>query len=294
MEVIKRLISDNNNSSNVNKYNDVLNKLQDYMLTEDYIEECMKHNIFIKSVNDKSVNDKSVNYKSVNDIKSINDKSVNDKSVNDKSDCEKSVNIKNKQHNKKTIFIPKEKDTLFWCYYIIVNGDTSYEMLPYKNELIEKQMKIELINKIRQSKQLIKTYKTDTITNIENNLANEKLLNVKSFLTLCLIENKNILFINNKTYYECLMNDTDEIFIIHTIKNKYDIKYGFESNNINVADDLKKSLYRIDKIDKPIKAISAYKTDELIQICEKLGIEISINGKNKLKKDLYESIIQYF
>jgi signal recognition particle subunit SEC65 len=45
--------------------------------------------------------------------------------------------------------------------------------------------------------------------------------------------------------------------------------------------------------------MSSYKTQELIDICNKLGIETTINNdtsapKNKSKKDLYEEIIKYF
>jgi hypothetical protein len=53
--------------------------------------------------------------------------------------------------------------------------------------------------------------------------------------------------------------------------------------------------------------MSAYKTQELVDICNKLGIEtnvvscsssspsnISDNAKSKSKKDLYEAIIKYF
>ena len=55
-------------------------------------------------------------------------------------------------------------------------------------------------------------------------------------------------------------------------------------------------LYKIDNVNKPIKIISSYKLQELIDICNKLAIEI-INkdtNKKKTKNELYEAIIQYF
>ena len=42
--------------------------------------------------------------------------------------------------------------------------------------------------------------------------------------------------------------------------------------------------------------MSYYKVEDLIKICNKLVIETinKQNGKEKIKKDLYEAIIQYF
>jgi hypothetical protein len=242
-------------------YNDVLNKLQDYMLDNENIERALK----MKLVN-------------VNKEKSQT----------------------NFEKPKKTLFIPREKDALFWCFYIIKNGDLKYESLYNKNEVIEKQIKITYVEKIRKEKQTLKIYKFDSISNIESNLVNDNLINRKTFLSLCALENINIIYIHKKTYFELLMNDSNEIFIIHEINNssngKYNIKYGFEIGNNELIDNIKTSLYRVDNIDKPIKAFSAYKTQELIDICSKLAIEIINKDTNKIKpkKDLYEGIIQYF
>ena len=165
-------------------------------------------------------------------------------------------------------------------------------MLEYKNILIEKKHKIEYVEKIRKEKQIVKTYKFATLTHIENNLANENQLDIKTFLTLCAIENLNVLFVKNKTYFELLMNDSNELYIVHLLQNN---KYGYEINPIN-AQQIKTTLYKLDSIDKPIKSITGYKLLELIEICKKLAIDIvnKETNKNKCKKDLYEAIILYF
>ena len=198
------------------------------------------------------------------------------------------------------IFVPREKDTLFWCFYILKNGDAKYETMYNRNDIVARQMKIEYIDVIRKNKQTVKTYKFDSISNIENNLANEKSLNVKTFLTLCAIENLNILFINNKTYYELCMNDSETVFIINCLNTKetanYNTRYGFEITTHNNATAIKSTLHKVDNIDKPIKSISAYTVSELIEMCNKLAIGIKNvkDDKNKSKKELYESIVQYF
>ena len=246
---------------NINtNYNDVIKNLQDYMLDETN----MKKSLEMKLVSEKKI------------VLNVKDK---------EKDKEKEKYIK------PALFIPREKDTLFWCFYVMKHGDVKYEMLEYKNILTEKKIKIEYVEKIRKEKQTVKTYKFATLTHIENNLANENQLDIKTFLTLCAIENLNVLFVKNKTYYELLMNDSSELHTVHLLQN---YKYGHEINH-TCASQIKTTLYQLDNIDKPIKSMSGYKLSELVEICEKLGLDI-INketNKSKGKKELYESIIQY-
>ena len=205
---------------------------------------------------------------------------------------------KEKSTYKSDLFIPRENDSLFWCYYIISNGDNKYQMLNVKNSLIEKQLKIDYINKIRNNKQIIKSYKFDTIINIENNLANENLINIKTVMTLFVVDKINLIFVSKNTYFELLMNDTEPVYIIREIQSqsKYKSKYGFEISNKCILDDIKSNFFQLDTLNKPIKAISAYKVDDLINIAKKLAIDIfnKETGKNMSKNQLYEEIIKYF
>ena len=111
-----------------NNYNHVLQKLQDYMLDEINIQ---------KSLETKFKHDSARPRKQHHIISPVN-------------------NLQN------SIFCPLEKDALFWCFYIMRNGDTSYEMLEHKNIIVEKKLKIEYVEKIRKEKQTVKTYKFAT------------------------------------------------------------------------------------------------------------------------------------
>ena len=190
------------------------------------------------------------------------------------------------------IYVPQQQDTLFWCYYIIKNGDNAYEMLHNKNSLVAKQLKIELVSLLRGNKDIVKMYKFDTIVNLESNLANDNTLNKKTFLTLCAIENINVLYVSKKMYYELKANDSNDVYIVNEIGHKH----GFELATQDKLESIRNSLYKLDVIDKPIKSISFYKVQDLIDICTKLAIETtkSETGKHKSKNDLYEAIVQYF
>jgi hypothetical protein len=198
---------------------------------------------------------------------------------------------------KQTMYFPNQQDSLYWCYYIISNGEAKYEMLQNKNFLLAKQMKIELVDKIRKNKDIVKMYKFDTLTAIESNLANDNNINSKTFCSLCAIDNINIIYISKNTYFELLMNDTESVYIIKEVstQSKYTFKYGFEVTTKEASNCIKNTLYKVENINKPIKAESAYKVQDLIDICSKLGIELNNNnGKKKTKKEMYELIIQYF
>ena len=256
---------------------DVLAELQDYMLNNENIQ-------------------KSVQMKMAGQMKMVNDKP---RKI-DKMPLVKPSQVKTHLAKKvdDDIFIPDQPDSLFWCFYIIKNGDVKYESLNYKNALVAKQHKIDIVSCIRQHKDIAKMYKFDTLTNLENNLANDNHLTPKTFLTLCAIENINVVFVNNKTYYELCMNDTNIIYIVHELasQSKYCIKYGFEMATLDSLDKIRTTLYKLEHIGKPIKGASSYKLQDVIDICNKLSIDITNKetGKKKTKTDLYESIVQYF
>jgi hypothetical protein len=245
-------------------YNDVLDELQDYILDEGHVDKLLKMKLSSQQVK-----------------------------------AEK-TRIVQKVAPQPALFIPAQQDSLFWCFYILKNGDASYETLNNKNSLVAKQQKIDLVSVIRKNKDIVKMYKFDTITNLESNLANDDNLNLKTFLTLCAIENINVVYVSNKTYYESLMNDSGVTYIVREIQsssaNKYHKKYGFELSTADVLDVIRNTLYKLEVVDKPIRAASAYKLQDLIDICGKLDIAITNKetGKNKSKNDLYESIVQYF
>lgn len=248
-------------------YNNVLNELQDYILNEENIQKSLRMKISV----DKNIKPLKTNDFKTNDFKN---------------------------NLKPSLFVPNQQDTLFWCFYIMKNGDMKYETLPNKNSLVAKQIKIDLVSTIRKNKDIIKTYKFDTKSNIESNLANDNNINSKTFLSLCAVENINVIYISKKTYYELLMNDSDIIYIIREIpsQSKYSNKYGFEMATEESLNNIRSSLYKIENVDKPIKALSSYKVQDLIELCIKLAIETTNKetGKTKSKNDLYESIIQYF
>jgi hypothetical protein len=190
---------------------------------------------------------------------------------------------KEKEHEEKEkkVFIPRQKDTLFWCFYKII-----HEELPENiNIAMEKTLKIKYVEEMRKHKELIKKHKFASMSHIENQLANEEVIDITAFFVLSLMYNLNVVYIKNKTYFELIVNEEVDspIYIIYFLEQS---KYGYSVTKDKTIYNL---FYKIDNLNKPIKAISSYKVSELIEICNKLSISID-DLKNK--KHYYEAIIK--
>jgi hypothetical protein len=206
----------------------------------------------------------------------------------------------NKLNNiKDKYYYIKQKDTLFWCFYILKNSYSSYEMECNNNYFtIEKQEKYKYVELLREekNKNLLKMFKIKPLLDLENDLANNDKISVKTFFGLCLIEGINILLVDGRKLYELLCSDSSNINIIHRniISNEYYIESDFDNKDI---DKYKNSYFNMPSLDFKIKSISSYKIDDLLEICEKLNIQLDnyrIDKKKFLKKDIYELVVQQF
>ncbi len=136
--------------------------------------------------------------------------------------------------------------------------------------IVEKQLKIEYVEKMR----LANVSKAA----IESNLANDNKIDVKTFLALCEFEQLNVVYIIGRTYYERTSSLDGDVHVV------FQEEYGKYVYKLNA--DLNRDMML--NIDKPIRAVSAYKLDELENICSRLGLEIV---EKRTKANLYRAII---
>jgi hypothetical protein len=75
--------------------------------------------------------------------------------------------------------------------------------------------------------------------------------------------------------------------------NNFDIELVNNSITEEELQTILTSYYAIENIEKPLKAFSNYKLDDLVSIAEKLSINVYDEAtKKKKKQELYENIIQ--
>jgi len=225
----------------------------------------------------------------------------NNNSNNSNNDNNSNKNLKNqdifsltKVNAKKdsSFFIPQEKDGLFWCFYVIKNGFAAYEYPGATSFVNEKTEKFKLIEYLRTKKQILKTKKIKNIKeDVEDDLANKNKIGMKTFIALCAADNINILFIHKRKCFELVCEEDSPFHVIHWQENPE--KYCYEMNaTTEVLDKYRSTLFKWESLEKPLKAMTYYKVDELMELCKKLGLEekMSTTGK-KTKKDLYELLI---
>ena len=196
-------------------------------------------------------------------------------------------NKKNKELIKdKTIYTPNNNDKLFWCMFILEHGVDDYELLNRTDYFkIEQKIKIQYIEELRKIKSILKEKKIKRNL-IENDLLNEKTISLASVEALCILKNKTVIYIKNKTYSE--FNKGNEIFgIITNVDGNYSLKIDYGNNYISYVRD---HFLEITNILKPIKAMTAYNLSEIHDFCSKLNINLKDNGAKKNKITLYNEI----
>ena len=200
--------------------------------------------------------------------------------------------ILSKKNKTNDFFIPKEKDTLFWCYYIIVNGIQNYELLFDNTYKEEKQQKLNFIEKLRSYKDTLKKHKFKR-TEIEGDIAYSNEISIITFLAMCAVENKNICVLKGRCLYTLIVNDTSSIDIITMNNNRYGCFLLEEKEKTKLFNEYSAKYWMIDNIAKPISAQSSYKLVQLQDIADKLRIPIvNENGKKLKKIELYNLIKQ--
>ncbi len=195
--------------------------------------------------------------------------------------CEKNRKIIVKNDNEiknNNFFLPEQKDTLFWCFYNVYNKD----MLNTNPFTTEKIFKINFVEIARKNKDLIKINKLK-LNDIEDDLVNNDKITKKTLLILSIYYEVNFIIIEKFVFYKIIGNiENDYINIIVLDKDKYKLYIGNETYNYNAIEAY--------KIDKPIKAISGYKVDELRDLAKKLDIDVKNKNKNLIYQDLIDKI----
>jgi len=198
---------------------------------------------------------------------------------------------KQQEHKKSSMFFPKQKDSLFWCFYIAKHGFSKYEFPNTTSFENEKTIKYECIYKLREKKELLKAKKVKNIKeDVEDDLGSKDKITMKTFLALCIVENLNVLYIHKRKCFCIHTNDTDPWHVIHCIDKPY-TKYAYETNvTVEQLESYKTEYFKWENYDKPLKAASAYKVEELVQMCKQLTPD-KPPDKKLGKKELYELLL---
>jgi hypothetical protein len=197
-------------------------------------------------------------------------------------------------------------DKLFWIFYKIINNLNDTDLEHINSFKIMKEFKIASVEKLKNQKNILKDFKIQKSA-VEDDLTNNEKISFKTFHALCVLYLINVIVIRDNNTYCVLCTNSDEKVInlqnykllkITNVKmssqfNNFDIELVNNSITEEELQKILKSYYTIENIEKPLKAFSNYKLDDLVLIAEKLSINIyDEHAKKKKKQELYENIIQ--
>lgn len=193
-------------------------------------------------------------------------------------------------------------DSLLWIAYIITYGLEKFETI--ENHYTESNtFKFNLVEMIRNHKPILKANKIK-LTGIEESLVHKPFINLETLQAIVLCKNISLCIVQERKYYE-IQNGSGGSganggYIIEKIKGKYVLYTCPEKMKSEYLEYIRSKYWLMESISAPIRPMSAYKLQDLVDISIKLGLPVVtiIPGKfgsigtekRKTKPELYEAI----
>jgi hypothetical protein len=158
----------------------------------------------------------------------------------------------------------------------------------------EADFKIKSVELARKEKSHLKAFKIK-LTLFESQLVLEKKICFEMLQALCILYKVNIILLRKRSYLDLCYFPENPIFIVEEIKKQSGaIFYSiYTTTTTAMINNIKDTLWKQESIEKPLRALSAYKSVDLQNICNRLQLPIiNSNGKNKTKPELYSSVIE--
>ena len=200
--------------------------------------------------------------------------------------------------NTENIISPTQKDTLFWCIFILHFGYNEYLQVNRNYGIKELEIKQKIIEYLNRTPGVLKqtNYKITKASVQEilsDFLTSQKETSMLCFIAMISYFKMNIIMVDstNRFMLEFISNKDEDLPTYVLYKDGYGkYKVNIEQLNHDNINNMKNTLICLENYMKPLKTVSNYKIDDLIDLARKLGI---YNENMKYKKnDLYEHICE--
>lgn len=261
---------------------------------KNYISVQRKMNLINPMISNNYNNQANSNINSSN----INSNNSKNNQVNSKSNSNINCNGNISNKTEKSFYYVNAKDQLFWCLLMILNSWEEND-LPESNERFtyENKEKMGLTELLRKSSTIpwreLKITKTSVYSNLSESINGK--INVDVLKALAFLCEKNIIYKCGKCYIDIPGGRAYEKADWHVIeKTRSGHRLATDHYAKELYDEVKQEkYYEIKDINKPLLSISSYKAEELYDIAKKFDIITTReNGKFKLKKDIYNEIVE--
>jgi hypothetical protein len=211
---------------------------------------------------------------------------------NDKRETETENKIEKPVEIKTTdAFYPDKKDTLFWCLYIANNEMVGYESIGHGFSNIEIAEKQKITNFIKSQPSRLKNtnHKITNITiqEIMSDIITNKTLSISTLIAMAVFYKKRIILTKNEKFYIdiCPTDDIEDTIVLN--KNARG-EYGLDSSDR--VKFIEENMFRMDRYDRPLSAVSTYSMEELKEVSKKVGFNVTAKCK---KAELYQELTRY-
>jgi hypothetical protein len=187
----------------------------------------------------------------------------------------------------------------------MLNGHEKFETID--NHYTESNtFKYSLVELTRKHKPILKANKIK-LNGIEESIVHKPFINLETLQAIVLCKNISVCIVQDRKYYE-IENGTGggggggEGFIIEKIKGKYVLYECTDKIKTEYLKYIRANYWLMESISAPIRPISAYKLQDLVDISQKLNLPVVnvIPGKfgsmgtekRKTKPELYEGIVR--
>ena len=182
-------------------------------------------------------------------------------------------------------------DSLFWCLYVMKHGMFKYDQLT-NHFTAHQDGKRDEVMRLREGAKALKqsTGIKFTASAIETDIMS--IMTVRAFQVLVHLNSLNAVFMNphNRVYAEFISDAVSNkpVYLIKRIDNKT-TRLSMTQATDHELTSLRATHYRIENVQKPMKAVSAYTVAELTEMCHTLKIQLSPKIK---KQELYDLIVK--
>jgi hypothetical protein len=196
-----------------------------------------------------------------------------------------------------TIYFPQIQTSLFWTLYIRKHEYKEYVYI--KNhanvEMEEKQKILDYFRKnTTQLKETNHKITNIVIQEILSELMTSPKVTFQTLIAYCVFYKMRIYIVKNNLYllydpfYHVNVDDVDTAIIHCNEREQYGIDLDIEKYPEKI-EEIKRTKFCIENVDKPLKGVSSYKVSDLQEISNKLGIS---DDTKRSKQDLYNKIIE--
>jgi len=190
---------------------------------------------------------------------------------------------------------PRQRDTLFWCVFIAVNGYDEYLKVDYGYGSRELDIKREIGDYLSKHASEIKNANVRITKSMVQEICSELITNINTTSIECLAamavyHHLNFILADdtNKIRLEISSDTSSPYYLLY--KDSYG-KYSIQCEALSETEleTIRKTTVCLEHHLKPIRQMGAYTIGKLTEIAETLGL-ISASGENTIKhkkQDLY-------